>query len=550
MPQLAAITFKVAAWSVFTHIGRASLQGGALIAVVWLVCRLIPKLPAHARQALWLLACLKLIVTLFWAAPIAVPVLRPTPLPPILAALPTRSHFVTPQITPSPEIFGPPVQFRETQLRPASAELALAKHSAPITPATALFAAYLLATLASLIAIAVRAGRMHRIVRQAVPIGEGLLTTLVADCATKAGLLRVPTIRVSNGITGPLVCGLVSPTILLPARFLPGREEPGYRSKEYPYGADCGDDVYEAARNVTSSRPLVLEESASFRGELEKPENVDSDLDVCIAGLQLALAHEMAHIKRGDLWMSIIPTVARLLFWFHPLAYLAQSEFRAATEEACDARTIRITGARPGDYFRVLLAVAENSSRGAGQSGAPALGLSSTFTQLKRRLDNLAVVCGRPVSIEPACGSRSPYGGMCPRHGAVSVHRACPSFNSVRATGLWPDKTISTSPVTAALPMHCTTAPWSVSFFRAVTRGPGHALLWKRRFAVTPIDPLPAYRQSDASGINDNGTVIASAYNYGSYHHAYVWSGGSQDARFAARLSDSAHHARSIVPVM
>ena len=37
--------------------------------------RLVPRLPASARANLWWLACLKLVFDLFWAAPLALPLL-------------------------------------------------------------------------------------------------------------------------------------------------------------------------------------------------------------------------------------------------------------------------------------------------------------------------------------------------------------------------------------------------------------------------------------------------------------------------------------------
>jgi hypothetical protein len=39
-----------------------SLQGVLVIALVWLVCRLVPRIPAAAQAALWWLAALKLVL--------------------------------------------------------------------------------------------------------------------------------------------------------------------------------------------------------------------------------------------------------------------------------------------------------------------------------------------------------------------------------------------------------------------------------------------------------------------------------------------------------
>ena len=46
--------------ALFDRLVQASLEGSLLIAGVWLVCRLVPALPASFRVVLWWLATLKL----------------------------------------------------------------------------------------------------------------------------------------------------------------------------------------------------------------------------------------------------------------------------------------------------------------------------------------------------------------------------------------------------------------------------------------------------------------------------------------------------------
>ncbi|HEX3126916.1 MAG TPA: hypothetical protein VH394_06275, partial [Thermoanaerobaculia bacterium] len=50
---------------------RASLQGALFVGAVWIVCRLLPDLPAKVRCALWWLACLKIVAGL--ASPVELP---------------------------------------------------------------------------------------------------------------------------------------------------------------------------------------------------------------------------------------------------------------------------------------------------------------------------------------------------------------------------------------------------------------------------------------------------------------------------------------------
>jgi len=50
-----------------------------------------------------------------------------------------------------------------------------------------------------------------------------------------------------------------------------------------------------------------------------------------------ALVHELAHIKRFDLWAAFMVLMFRALNWPNPLVHYAAHKFRADQEAACDA---------------------------------------------------------------------------------------------------------------------------------------------------------------------------------------------------------------------
>ncbi len=52
---------------------------------------------------------------------------------------------------------------------------------------------------------------------------------------------------------------------------------------------------------------------------------------------RMALAHEVAHHRRGDLFASLTAIIILALHWFNPLAHLAWRAFRDDQEAACDA---------------------------------------------------------------------------------------------------------------------------------------------------------------------------------------------------------------------
>src|SRR5262245_49379689 len=60
-------------------LARASWPGPRFIAAVWLPGRLSRRLPASLRCALWWTASLKLILSLAWPAPLALPLLPAAP---------------------------------------------------------------------------------------------------------------------------------------------------------------------------------------------------------------------------------------------------------------------------------------------------------------------------------------------------------------------------------------------------------------------------------------------------------------------------------------
>lgn len=70
---------------------------------------------------------------------------------------------------------------------------------------------------------------------------------------------------------------------------------------------------------------------------------------------ELMLAHERAHVARGDLHANAIAATLRCLFWFNPLVHVAAPRFRQDQELACDATVLaKHPGARRS-YGEALL---------------------------------------------------------------------------------------------------------------------------------------------------------------------------------------------------
>ncbi len=137
--------------------------------------------------------------------------------------------------------------------------------------------------------------------------------------AAQAGLRRTPRLRIGHKAEdGPCVSGLMAPTLILPAGF---------------------------ERDFTADQR------------------------------RYALLHEMAHLRRGDLWTATAMMALRIAAWPNPLVHLAWPRFRADQEAACDATVLRLTGEEArADYAETLLVAAQRFSETAGASFQPKTG--------------------------------------------------------------------------------------------------------------------------------------------------------------------------------
>ncbi len=197
----------------------------------------------------------------------------------------------------------------------------------PVRPSAELFAmaAWLLGFGFFSTASLVRFSRARTLTRSATPIRDEVVLGLFKDLCKQAGV-KPCRLLASPMAPCPLLTGWIRPAVLLPA-----------------------------ARDR----------------RLGEPE------------LRMALAHELAHLRRHDLWFSLAPTVAQALLFFHPLSWLASHEASAACEEACDVEAMQLGGGSAASYARLLL----DSARSAAPVAA--LGAAFSFRLLQRRITML-----------------------------------------------------------------------------------------------------------------------------------------------------------------
>jgi TonB family protein len=76
-------------------------------------------------------------------------------------------------------------------------------------------------------------------------------------------------------------------------------------------------------------------------------------------GRAAVLAHEAAHLERGDVWTSILARVACAIYWFHPLIWWANMRMRLEADRACDDAVLR-RGFSDASYAEDLVEVARS----------------------------------------------------------------------------------------------------------------------------------------------------------------------------------------------
>lgn len=128
----------------------------------------------------------------------------------------------------------------------------------------------------------------------------------LAELSRRLGVKRTVRLLVTSRPIGPVVFGLLRPTILLP-------------------------------------EPLL---SGSTGKQIE-----------------LVMAHELVHVRRGDILAGKLQLVAQLIWWFHPLVWWANREANRERERCCDEEVVSGLGCKPALYARTLLAVLELKRR-------------------------------------------------------------------------------------------------------------------------------------------------------------------------------------------
>ena len=169
----------------------ASVQSTLLVAVVWALCRLLPRLPATARCWLWWLVALQLVLGVLWTSPLALPLLPAEPIAQaVIAPLQSLPAAAAPVATDAAAIL---------PLSPQTSSL-----SSAIVPPPSAWSWPLTLSVLWLLGLSYMITRTllgylatRRLLRESVPCHDATLTQALKLAAEAHGLRGAPTLRLS-----------------------------------------------------------------------------------------------------------------------------------------------------------------------------------------------------------------------------------------------------------------------------------------------------------------------------------------------------------------
>jgi len=141
----------------------------------------------------------------------------------------------------------------------------------------------------------------HRLRTRAAYVTDAKLLKLIADQADRVKLKYVPVVAYCERVAVPTVLGVLRPMVLLPVPLMTG---------------------------------LTPADFASI------------------------IRHELAHIRRYDLWMNLLQRVIESLLFFHPVVWFISRQLNAEREVCCDDLVVS-SGYEPMHYAGALLRMAE-----------------------------------------------------------------------------------------------------------------------------------------------------------------------------------------------
>ncbi|HTV63058.1 MAG TPA: M56 family metallopeptidase [Verrucomicrobiae bacterium] len=104
--------------------------------------------------------------------------------------------------------------------------------------------------------------------------------------------------------------------------------------------------------------------------------------------LRAVLLHELFHLRRKDVWVNCAQALLQIVYWWHPVLWLANSRIRRVREEAVDDAVMLALRHERDVYAPTLLEVARHALRRPLLS-LGLVGIMESRSALRRRIERL-----------------------------------------------------------------------------------------------------------------------------------------------------------------
>jgi beta-lactamase regulating signal transducer with metallopeptidase domain/protocatechuate 3,4-dioxygenase beta subunit len=320
---------------VFCDYAAGVFVQSALLVIFLLVVDLLLRKRVRAvfRYCVWLLVLVKLILPPMLSLPTGIGYWVGGNLPASSALDRTSRMAGLERASPSSEMpqVRPAQNITEIDALTAPADSALT----PLTWQAVLFIIWLVGVSAFLVVLVQRVRFVRGLIAASRPAKEELLS-LLEQCRRKIDVHWDIRLRISDTIPSPAVCGFFRPIVLIPT-------------------------------------PLV---------EKLSPE-----------GLRATLIHELAHIKRGDLWVNSVQTFLQVIYFYNPFVWFANAIIRRVCEEAVDETVLVVLGGQAKNYSNTLIDIGEMAFWRA-DLGLRLIGVAESKKALKWRIKHML---NRPI---------------------------------------------------------------------------------------------------------------------------------------------------------
>jgi beta-lactamase regulating signal transducer with metallopeptidase domain len=327
------------------------IQSSALIIVLLILDFLLrKKFRAVLLYCIWMLILVKLVLPTTLSSPTGLGYWFSDNLPGIItekASIPEQAASIPQRIEPVSETIPSGIGITalalpSTGTSPEPAADTSAEFTLAASPASAslswhgfAFLGWLAVMIAMVLLLIQRMFFVRGLLKQSKNPDDSMVD-IFEQCRKQMGVHRSVFLKLSPVVASPSVCGLFRPTILIPKN-LPGK--------------------------------LKAEDLRSI------------------------LLHELAHINRGDVWISFVQTILQIIYFYNPLLWVANAIIRKVREQAVDETVLVAMGEQAEDYPETLL----NISRLPFSRPVLSLRLIGVIESKKALHRRIKIMLNRPV---------------------------------------------------------------------------------------------------------------------------------------------------------